>query len=96
MVLLLSKSIIARQMGDWNEVVRLGEEAHSLGFSASNPIEWMPFLQAYAYFDNTARMKEIASFLTSDLFVAQQACQTLTAMPLTPSTLELAEVNFLP
>ena len=81
-------------MGDWNEVFRLGEEANTLGFSASNPIEWMPFLQAYAYFDNTVRMREIASFLTSDQFVAQQACQTLTAMPLIPSTLELTNEIF--
>ena len=40
------------------------------------------------------RMKEIASFLTSDLLAAQQACQTLTAMPLSPSTLELADEIF--
>lgn len=83
------KASYARQMGDWTEVVRLGEKARELGLSANHPIEWMPFLQAYAYFDNTARIEEIASFLTSDLVVAQQACQTLTAMPLSPSTLEL-------
>jgi hypothetical protein len=88
------KASYARQLGDWDEVVRLEEEARSLGYSANNPIEWMPFLQAYAYFDNTARMKEIASFLTLDLSLAQQACQTLTTMPLTPTTLELANEIF--
>ena len=90
------KASYARQMGDWNEVVLLGEETHALGLFADDPIEWMPFLQAYAYFDNTARMEEIASFLTSDRLVAQQACQTLTGMPLTPSTLEMADKLFCP
>lgn len=82
------KASYARQKGDWNEIVRLREEAHSLGFSPNDLIEWMPFLQADAHFDNLAGLNELASFLTSDLILARQACQTLTAMPLTPSTLE--------
>ena len=82
------KAAFARQMGDWDEVARLGDEARSLGFAASDPIEWMPFLQAYAHFDNSARLNELAPFLTSDLVLAQQVCQTLTAMPLTDSTQE--------
>jgi hypothetical protein len=82
------KAAYARQLGDWVEVARLGDEARSLGFSASNPVEWMPFLQAYAHFDNHARLNEIATSVTSDRALAQQACKILTAMPLTSSTLE--------
>jgi len=82
------KAAYARQLGNWDEVARLGAEARSLGFSASDPIEWMPFLQADAHFDNIAGLNELAPFLTSDLALAQQACHTLTAMPLTASTLE--------
>lgn len=88
------KASYARQTGDWNEVARLGEEAQALGFSADDPVEWMPFLQAYAYFDNTARVEEIASFLTADPFLARQACQILTTMPLTPSTLQFTDAVF--
>ncbi len=79
----------ARQLEDWAEVVRLGDEANR--YVTSNPIEWMPFLEAYAYLDNISRIEEIASLMkmTSDRTAAQQACQILTKMSLTPSTLEV-------
>ncbi len=82
------KASYARQMGDWDEVRRLGEEAISRGFFAKDQIEWMPFLQAYAYAGNVVRLNEIASYMTSDLPAFQQACQTLTAMPLNPVAAE--------
>jgi len=88
------KATLARQMGDWHEAARLGDEVRSLGLSPGDLIEWMPFLQAAAHFDNDVRLNELASFLTSDLILAQQACQTLTAMPLTPSTLEKVDQLF--
>lgn len=80
------KASYARQIGDWAEVFRLGEEAISQGFFARDQIEWMPFLQAYASSNTIARLDEIASFMTSDLPAMQQACYTLTAMPLRPAT----------
>jgi hypothetical protein len=88
------KAAYARQLGDWDEVARLGDEALSLGLLASDPIEWMPFLQAYAGFDNSARLSELAPFLTSDLVLAQQTCQILKTMPLTVSTLEQVDQLF--
>jgi hypothetical protein len=47
------KAALARQFEDWDEIVRLGEEANTVGFttssSASNsPYEWIPFIQGYA------------------------------------------------
>lgn len=85
------KASYARQLGNWDEVLRLGEAAISLGFFAKDEIEWMPFLQAYAYSDNTDRLNELASFMSSDLPALQQACQILTAIPLTSSTAK--EIN---
>ncbi|MBI3152355.1 MAG: hypothetical protein HYZ21_09495 [Chloroflexi bacterium] len=79
------KASYARQVGDWDEVLRLGEEAISQGYFAKDKIEWMPFLQAYASAGDTARLKKIASFMTSDLPALQQACHMLTAMPLDPA-----------
>ncbi len=79
------KASYARQLGDWDEVLRLGEEAISRGYFARDQIEWMPFLQAYASSGDIARLNEIASHMTSDLPALQQACHTLTAMPLDPS-----------
>ncbi|MDO8754253.1 MAG: hypothetical protein Q7J80_10205, partial [Anaerolineales bacterium] len=85
------KASYARQLGDWDEVLRLGEAAISRGYFAKDQIEWMPFLQAYASSDTIARLNQIASFMTSDLPAKQQACHTLTAMPLAPDTLN--EIN---
>ncbi|MBI5945497.1 MAG: hypothetical protein HY864_14140 [Chloroflexi bacterium] len=79
------KASYARQLGDWVEVLRLGEEALSQGYFAKDQIEWMPFLQAYATSNDIARLSEIASHMTSDLPAMQQACHTLTAMPLDPA-----------
>ena len=39
---------LARQRGDWQEVVRLGEEAARMGLSPSDVSEWMPFYEGYA------------------------------------------------
>lgn len=48
------KAELARQFGDWRQVVELGDDAVRQGFlpnkSASNsPREWLPFIEAYAY-----------------------------------------------
>lgn len=82
------KATYARQVGDWEEVARLGDEVRILGFSAGDPIEWMPFLQADAYLGDLVGLDEHASFLYSDPKISQKACQTLITMQLTTSVLE--------
>jgi hypothetical protein len=78
------KASYARQAGDWDAVLQLGEEAISLGYFAKDQIEWMPFLQAYALANDLPHVKEIASFMDSDLIAKNQACATLTNMTLAP------------
>ncbi len=85
------KASYARQVGDWDEVLRLGEESISQGYFARDQIEWMPVLQAYASSDNIVRLNLIASFMTSDLQARQQACHTLAAISFAPDTLN--EIN---
>lgn len=81
------KAAYARQMEDWVEVARLGEEARSLGFFASDQIEWMPFLQAYAQLDNVSALNRIASLVGAEPAVTKQACQILTSMSLSVSVM---------
>jgi len=88
------KAAYARQLGDWSAVARLGNHVRVLGLSPGDPIEWMPFLQADAYFNDLAGLNELAPFLTSDMFFARQACQTLTTMYLPPPTLERVKQLF--
>ena len=39
---------LSRQSGDWQKIAELGEEAAANGFSAIMPVEWLPFIEAYA------------------------------------------------
>ena len=39
---------LARQKGDWQEVVRLGNEAAQSGLQPTDVSEWMPFYEGYA------------------------------------------------
>ena len=66
---------LARQRGDWEEVVRLGEQAQEQGFSPGDLIEWMPFLQAYVELVDDVHLRELAHLVTADPYFAMQACQ---------------------
>ncbi len=78
------KAAYARQLGSWDEVARLGNEARLLNLSAGDPIEWMPFLQAYSRADDIQRVEEIAPLL--DAGTKSQACKFLSAESLSPAT----------
>ena len=71
------KAELARQRGDWDSIVILGEEAINKGLRPVDRIEWLPFLQAYAYTDNTKRMRMIDTIISSEPFLQHQACQML-------------------
>lgn len=43
------KADLARQMGDWEQVVELGEVAFSLGDHPNDPVERLPFIEGYAH-----------------------------------------------
>jgi hypothetical protein len=77
------KASLARQMNNWDEVVRLGEEARTAGYFADDPIEWLPFLQAYARAENIQRVGEIASLLDEN--ARSQACRILNVENLFPA-----------
>jgi hypothetical protein len=74
------KAELARQQGDWDSVATLGAEAASLNLVPADPIEWTPFLQAYAYLGQTEKVESLASKFKDDPFHKRQFCQTLTRM----------------
>ena len=43
------KAELAAQLGAWQRVAELGDEAESRGFSPGNPHEWLPFIEGYAH-----------------------------------------------
>lgn len=76
------KADLARQRGDWEHIVRLGNEVLQIGFVPQDEIEWIPFLLAYAQAGEADRLDNIRrSMKNADPFVVQQACQKLGGMP---------------
>lgn len=74
------KADLARQRGEWESIVSLGNEAQESGYSPSDAIEWMPFLQAYAVMGDIDRLIKLAPTVRANLYIAQQVCQILNAM----------------
>jgi hypothetical protein len=80
------KASYALQVGDWQTVLNLGDQAAKLGLKPQDLIEWMPFLQAYAHFGNQTQLTKLARSINSDPLVASQACRILKGMQLDSST----------
>jgi hypothetical protein len=80
---------LARQQGNWEEVARLGDEAQKSTLTPNDLVEWMPFLQAYAFLGNQNQVKGISTRINEEPFYRQLACRNLNAMtengyPLSP------------
>ncbi|HEY5902179.1 MAG TPA: hypothetical protein VIU39_06480 [Anaerolineales bacterium] len=39
---------LSRQRSDWQQVLRLEDQAHTLGYAPEDPMEWLPFIEAHA------------------------------------------------
>lgn len=74
------KASLARQQDDWETVVEMGDEAALNGFSPSDPIEWMPFLQAYIVLGEIEKIQPIATEINQDPFVKIQTCDLIMKM----------------
>jgi hypothetical protein len=57
---------LARQTGDWEEVARLGAEAIQKELAASDPIEWIPFMQAHVLLGDADALDRLAEVLKLD------------------------------
>lgn len=73
------KADLARQRGEWEKVLEIGEQAFGQGFEPRDLIEWMPFLQAHAIRGDVDRLSELAHLIRSQPFIAEQACRILTS-----------------
>ena len=43
-----AKAELARQQGNWNQVIDLIDEAGSLGYEPEDPLEWLTYIEAQA------------------------------------------------
>jgi hypothetical protein len=86
------KADLARQRGDWEAVLTFGEEAFQKGLVPGDSIEWMPFLQAYAYTNDAERLAELAVDVAASPYIARQACLIVGDMPdLSESVIEVID-----
>ena len=60
---------LARQKKDWDKVTQIGDKVFELGLSSESPIEYLPFIEGYAYSDQLNR----AYKLTKDAFRSMPA-----------------------
>ena len=55
------KASLARQMEDWEKIVKYGDEARNKGLHPFDLAEWRPFIDAYEHLDR----KDDAEYLKS-------------------------------
>jgi hypothetical protein len=68
---------LARQFGDWQEVVRLGNEAFALDDSPNNPVERFVFIEGHAHLGDWEPAVELSriSYRVSKDYVGPLLCK---------------------
>ena len=56
------KADLARQYGQWDEVVRLWNESQSVGERADNGFEYIPFIEGLGHTEDWAQVKSLTKF----------------------------------
>jgi hypothetical protein len=74
------KAELALQEGNWEEIIQVGDQVNQLELSANDRIEWMPFLQAYAFKGDEKAFSSTAKKIDKLPFVRREACNTLLKM----------------
>ncbi len=74
------KADLARQQGNWEEIERLGKEVSRRALTPNDLVEWMPFLQAYAFLGDEKQVKGLSTRINEEPFYRQLACQNFKSM----------------
>lgn len=56
------KADLARQFGEWDEIVRLWEEAQAIGERPDNGFEYIPFIEGFGHTGDWEQVKEMTKF----------------------------------
>jgi hypothetical protein len=73
------KASLARQRMDWQEIVRLGNEAASLGLRPDDYSEWIPFILGFAFTGDFASVDSLIPILKENLRAKDSVCTNLEA-----------------
>lgn len=74
------KAELALQSGDWQKAADLGTEAASAGLHPEDRVEWIPFLQAYAFLGDSESFNGTAHRINGDPYAKLESCRILTNM----------------
>lgn len=75
------KSMYNRQLGNWEEVARLGSEALDQQLGPQDRSEWMPFFEAFVHIDNEELAQSLAKTIRSEYGSWQSICQQIENNP---------------
>jgi hypothetical protein len=82
------KGQLARQKRDWQLTAQWGDKAIEAGFTPNDIMEWLVFLQAFAYTGDKNFVTTLHA-VKSDAYTATQACQVFSSY-----NSEIAAINF--
>ncbi|MCE7860346.1 MAG: hypothetical protein DYG86_11240, partial [Chloroflexi bacterium CFX2] len=68
---------LARQRGDWATVTNLLDEALNKGYYPNDPLEWIPFMQAYAVQGNVDEINKMTKLVILDKYLRLQVCNNM-------------------
>jgi len=69
------QAALARQFQDWERIIELTNFVENKNLHPTDSIEWMPFLQAYAYRGNFEKAEIILDEIIKTPFYQAQACE---------------------
>jgi hypothetical protein len=64
-----------KQAGDWESVVRLGDEAIAASLTPNDRAEWLPFLEGYLWAGNEEKVRDVGGRLEAPL--VKEICDAL-------------------
>lgn len=68
---------LARQRGEWEKIPALRDEALDKGYYPNDPLEWIPFMQAYAVQGNVEEIREMTKLVVLDRYLRLQVCNNM-------------------
>jgi hypothetical protein len=60
------KAELARQVGDWETVAALGDQARAQGFVPGDALEWLPFIEGYVITGDYRTARELSILAYQD------------------------------
>lgn len=71
------KADLARQRGEWEQVPLLLKEALDKGYYSGDPLEWMPFFQAYAVTGDVDKMRSTLKLIVLNRQLSIKTCEIM-------------------